>query len=512
MSNRPTPSRAKVRGARAGTAGTSGLRPAAVTSASTSGSLRFFFTYLRRELRRRKRQALLAATGLAVGIALVVTVIAASTGFSDAESSVLHSLYGVGTDMTVSTAALPVKLSSGGSSSKFGLSPGSAVQHEDLLELLPGLGVLDASSVSSVSRLHDVAAAAGGLTLQDTKLTVPSRSQLGPNGQPPASALSPVTFTADGVDLGHLGLGPFGSASIASGRTFAPGDARSDVAVVNSRYAAANKLTVGSAITIAHTAFKVIGLAGQPQGGGSADVYIPLGRAQALAASPSVSSFAGKVSTIYVAAASASDIPAVQAEIAKLLPSATVTSSSNLGSDVSGSLASASSLATNLGRWLAIAVLIAAFAVASLLSLAAVARRVREIGTLKALGWRTRRIIAQLMGESIVVGVVGAVMGIVLGVAGAGLVDALAPKLSATVAENPGSAPAQNTTVNGTGTHHSLAAGATHTIPVHLHAPITITTIVFAVALALGGAAIAGGLGAWRAARLRPATALANVG
>jgi putative ABC transport system permease protein len=454
---------------------------------------------------------MLAATGLAVGIALVVTVIATSTGFSDAESSVLHSLYGIGTDVTVSTAAPPAKLSSGGSSSKFGLSPGSTVQHEDFLEPVPGLGVLDGSSVSSVSRLHGVSAAAGGLALTDTKLTVPSLSQLGPNGQPPASALSPTTFTVDGVDLEYLRLGPFGSTSIASGRTFTKGDARSDVAVVDSRYAVANRLTVGSTITIAHIAFKVIGLVGQPQGGGAADVYIPLGRAQGLAASPSVSSFAGKVSLIYVAATSGSDVSVVRAEIAKLLPSTTVTSSTNLGSDVSGSLASASSLASDLGRWLAIAVLIAAFAIASLLTLASVARRVREIGTLKALGWRTRRIIGQLMGESIVVGVVGAVMGIALGVAGAGLVDALAPKLLATVASNPGSAPAQNTTVNGTGTHHTLAAGATHTILVHLHAPITAAALVLAVALALGGAVIAGGFGAWRAARLRPATALASV-
>ena len=60
-----------------------------------------FFTYLRRELRRRIRQAIFIALGLALGIGLVITVTAASSGVRDAQATVLHSLYGVGTDITV---------------------------------------------------------------------------------------------------------------------------------------------------------------------------------------------------------------------------------------------------------------------------------------------------------------------------------------------------------------------------------------------------------------------------
>ncbi|HUZ54855.1 MAG TPA: ABC transporter permease [Streptosporangiaceae bacterium] len=480
------------------------------------GAAPFFLIYLAREMQRRKRQALLVAVGLAVGIGLAVTVTAASAGVTNAEGAALHSLYGIGNDVTVTKAApapnpgSPARTGSSGSA-KFGFSPGKTPQHEDLLGYPPGLGVLDASSVASISRLHDVAAAAGVLTLTDTKLTVPSLSQLGPQGQPPPGAVTPTTFSVDGVDLAHLGLGPLASAKISSGRSSAMSDATSDVAVVDSGYATANKLIVGSTITIAHIPFKVVGVVRQPQGASAADVYIPLGRAQALAASPEVSNSAGKVDTIYVAAASAADIPAVQKEIARLIPSATVTSSGNLASDVSGSLASAASLATDLGRWLAIAVLIAAFAIASLLTMAAVARRVREFGTLKALGWRSRRIIAQIMGESAVIGVIGAVMGIALGFGGAALVDAIAPKLTATVAQNPGSAPAQDIGVGASGFHHSIAPGAEHTVAVHMSAPVTVTAIALAVVLAIAGALIAGSFGGWRASRLRPAEALAQV-
>ena len=134
-----------------------------------------------------------------------------------------------------------------------------------------------------------------------------------------------------------------------------------------------------------------------------------------------------------------------------------------------------------------------------------------DFGTLKAFGWRTRRIIAQIMGEFAVIGLVGAIAGIAVGFAGAALVDALAPPLAATVSDNPGSPPAQNVTFAASGAHHFVAQGAQHTVPVHLSAPVTFDAIGLAVLLALLGALIAGSFGAWRAARLRPAQALAHV-
>jgi putative ABC transport system permease protein len=60
-----------------------------------------FVTYLQRELRRRTRQVVFISLGLAIGIGLVITVTAASAGVAQAQGAVLHSLYGVGTDITV---------------------------------------------------------------------------------------------------------------------------------------------------------------------------------------------------------------------------------------------------------------------------------------------------------------------------------------------------------------------------------------------------------------------------
>ena len=66
---------------------------------------------------------------------------------------------------------------------------------------------------------------------------------------------------------------------------------------------------------------------------------------------------------------------------------------------------------------------------ACLLTMAAVARRMAEFGTLKALGWRSRRIVAQVLGESVVIGVAGAAAGVGLCFAGAAIIATVAPNL-----------------------------------------------------------------------------------
>ena len=467
----------------------------------------FYLTYLRRELGHRIRQATVIAVGLAVGIGLVVVVTATASGVKNAQAAVLHSLYGVGTDVTVTKAVGKPPASAHG---RGGFSPG---KNSQVVDQLSGgsLGLIDESFVARIARLHGVAAAAGGLAGQtDTRLTIPSLSQLGPGGQPPASALSPVTFLVDGIDTARTSLSPYASGVISSGRGLRASDARSRVAVVDSGYATTEKLKVGSTVTVAGKRFKVIGLIRQAAGS-AADVYIPLAEDQAIGMGPFGAGLHGQVNTIYVAAASAADIPAVQKEIAALLPSATVSTSSSLASAVTGSIASAASLADDLGRWLAVAVLIAAFAVASLLTIGAVGRRVREFGTLKALGWRGRRIVGQVLGESLVTGLGGAVLGVAVGLAGIAVVNAIAPALSATVGANPGGPVPQNVGFNGGGKTTSTPAGYYHSVAVHLTAPVTITVIVLAVVLALAGGLVAGSLGSWRAARLHPADALSSV-
>src|SRR5215472_8604858 len=151
----------------------------------------FFLTYLGRELRRRMRQSVVIALGLALGIGLVITVTAASSGVKKAQADVLSSLYGVGTNVTVTKKPHPPKNPSkitvgppglGGRGSGGGpqvcnnghchtLNGGKI----DNLTSMPNAPISQ-GSVSSVARLHDVASAAGGLLLTDTQVTVPSQA------------------------------------------------------------------------------------------------------------------------------------------------------------------------------------------------------------------------------------------------------------------------------------------------------------------------------------------------
>jgi putative ABC transport system permease protein len=483
----------------------------------------FFVTYLRRELRRRMRQAIFIALGLALGVGLVVTVAAASAGVKTAQSKVLSALYGVGTDVTVTGGTPRASGSQRQNAQEFGNGPNGpelcnadgqscrSVAGQTISNVNPQYSGISASKVAEAAGLHGVAAAAGGLMLQDMSITFPKNfSFSGPGaGAPP----QPGSFTVDGVDTGHTSLGPLSAASLTSGHSFTTAESDSDVAVVDSGYATSHGLKAGSAVTIAQAKYTVIGIVSQPQGSSPPDVYIPLARAQAISTQV-FGSMTNEVNTIYLTAASAAGIAAVQQEISGLLPGATVTTASSLASQVTGSISSAASLANDLGRWLSVLVLIAAFAVASLLTMAAVARRVREFGTLKAIGWRSRRIVAQVLGESVAMGIAGAAAGTGIGFAGAAIIAAVAPKLSATVGGNSGQSQvsgADGGRIIGGGQEQTIGGNVTHVVSVPLHPSVSTGVIVLAVVLAVAGGLLAGGFGSWRIAGLRPADALARV-
>jgi putative ABC transport system permease protein len=485
-----------------------------------AGGRSFFLRYLGRELGRRARQAIVIALGLALGIGLVIIVSAAAAGVRNAQASVLHALYGVGTDITVTESpkagsGLPgkhrfsVQIQPGGN----GQGPSVCVNgvcktgKQTLDQLVSTGGVLSYADVAKIARLAHVKAAAAGLTLNDTRISLSSTS-----GTPPTST------SVQGVDLTHDNIGPLSSATLAAGHSFSTADASSYVAIVDSDYARADSVKVGSDITVAKHSFKVIGIVTQSAASSSPQVYIPLALAQKLGTTgPGGSSLKGYVNAIYVATASTAEVSAVQKEIDALLPAATVTTPASLASQINGSLGSAAKLAGDLGKWLSILVLIAAFTLAALLTMSAVSRRAREFGTLKAIGWRSRRIIGQVMGESLVTGLIGGAAGIGLGFAGAAIIDKIAPKLTAIVPSQSGlqfatrALGAAPVGPGGAGQSSSPLGGGTQSIPVHWSASVTLAVIGLAVLLAIVGGLLSGGLGSWRITQLRPADALARV-
>ena len=173
-----------------------------------------------------------------------------------------------------------------------------------------------------------------------------------------SSSFTTDTFTVDGVDVANTSLGPLSAARFTAGSALTAADAHASDVLVNSSYATAHKLSVGNKLAIGGTSFTITGIASVPQSGNPPDAYIPLATAQRIGQASASARLSGTVNTIYVSAASATDIPAVQAGLSHLLPGATVTDQEQPGQR-GDRLAGHRSPAwpANLGRWLSVAVL-----------------------------------------------------------------------------------------------------------------------------------------------------------
>lgn len=490
-----------------------------------------FATYLRRELVNRRKQTIIIAVGMAIAIALVIIVNSVAAGVRNAQEGVLGSVYGVGTDITISKAATPPSDdAAGGPGQRFAFGSGEGATADGTtavstsrLEAARGTTTFADTALATVTAQDGVSAAAGVLSLTNTTFDgqLPDRSQMSeaapgdgapggsgdgsaPSGGPDGaggSSFSVDTFTVLGLDPADSAVGPLSAVTLADGRTLASSDAGAHVAVLDSAYATTADLAVGGTIDIGGTSFEIVGLVESSSGDAStaSNVYIPLDVAQAL------SSQTGMLSSVYVQASSANDISTLQTSLEKALPDNTVSTQSELASSVSGSLSTASTLVGNLGTWLSIIVLAAAFLIAILFTVSGVARRTREFGTLKAIGWSNRRITAQVAGESLVQGLIGGVAGIAIGLLGVLVVNVISPTLSATTAT--GTSGAGRGPEGGFG----RAAQAAAATDIALNAPVTVSIILIAVGLAVGGGLLAGAIGGWRASRLRPAEALRAV-
>ena len=504
-----------------------------------------FYTYLRRELAGRRKQTAIVAIGMALAIALVIIVNSVSSGVQLAQASVLESVYGVGTDITVSQAPAAAATPGTGNGAPqrfdFGSADGAAADgtttiSRSRLTAERGTETFASTGLDTVRAVPNVSAAAATLLLSNSTFSgaLPTRTEPGatrpstgqgaqtpPTGGPDGaggSSFSVDSFTVLGLNPADAAVGPLSAVTLTEGRSLASTDAGAHVAVLDSSYATTASLAVGGTVAIAGTDFSIVGLvsAATADSATAANVYIPLDVAQTLAALP------GQVSNIYVQAASSTDIGQVQGDIATALPAATVKTQADLASSVSGSLASASSLVSNLGLWLSLIVLAAAFLIAILFTISGVTRRTREFGTLKAIGWSNGRIVRQVGGESLVQGLIGGVVGIVVGLAGILVINIIAPTLTAgastavqvagrgaRAAGGAGGAGGAGFGPGGGGFGAATQAAAQSNIV--LTAPVTVSVILIAVGLAVLGGLLAGVIGGWRASRLRPAEALRSI-
>ncbi len=467
----------------------------------------FRLSFIAQELLRRRGRAFLTAFGLGLGIALVVAVTSLSRGLDRAQERVFAPLAGVGTDLLVSR---PVDLGGGGSLSAIATLPRGEQralreENEDAFVDPSDLGEpgdpFEADSFLPATQLTFPAALAEGLRsvpevadvgraltvlLVHAEGKVPEQRGAGFRG----GDVQISTATIAGVEAGRPRLGLITPAQVTRGR-FLRGGAPRREAVLAESYAARRKLRVGERFELDEKRFEVVGLARPPVGTQTADVYLDLPVLQRVADRED------RVNLLLVRARSAADVDRLGEQVERFIPGIVAASSQDLAGTVEGSLVGAEDLRDRLAALLAVVALVAAVGIAALLVLAGVAKRTRELGTLRALGWPRRRVVGVILGESAALGLAGAVLGTALGVGAAALTAELVPPLRATAQQA-----LDFSSVFGGG----QTAAPTARIP--LEAPVDPGLVALAIGLSVAAGLLAGAAGAVRAARLRPAEAL----
>jgi ABC-type lipoprotein release transport system permease subunit len=315
---------------------------------------------------------------------------------------------------------------------------------------------------------------------------------------PPTTDTSTSSYTVAGVDPAQTTTGLITKAQLVSGHWFDTNSA--DEVLVSNSWASQKKLVAGGTVTINSVKYHIVGLVSPTLTGNVADIYFPLATIQKLA------SASGYVNEVLVAVANSNEVTSVANKIKAEFPGATVLTNKTLADQVSGSLSNAHKLANTLGSALAIVVLLAAFLIAGLLTLSSVAKRVREIGSLRAIGWSRGAVVRQILAEMLGIGILGGVLGVAIGIGVCAVIGAIGPSLSVA---STGLQVGASTLGNLVG--QSSTTSTVNSV-VHLSAPVHIGTVLIAFGGALLGALIAGAAGGWRAARLAPASALRDLG
>lgn len=317
---------------------------------------------------------------------------------------------------------------------------------------------------------------------------------------PPTTNTKTSTYTVGGVSPSNSSAGLVTKAQLVKGTWLStnPTTAATQV-LVTTAYATQEGLKVNQTLTINSVKYKIVGLVNPTLTGDVSDIYFSLANLQKLSTNDS------RVNEVLVSVANAKDVNSVAKAIKNELPGATVLTSKSLADQVTGSLSNARKLANDLGGALAVVVLLAAFLIAGLLTLSSVSKRVREIGSLRAIGWSRGRVVRQIMAETLGIGILGGLAGIAIGVVICLIIGAVGPGLSVT---STGLAVGAS---NVSGLLHQATSASVATT-VHLTAPIRPFTIVIAFVGALLGGLIAGAAGGWRASRMSPASALRDLG
>lgn len=312
---------------------------------------------------RNRTRATLAIIGIAIGIATIVALGMVTGGL---QSSTQSTLKAGSAEITVT------KIGSG----NFGSSGGA----------------MDESLVTDLKNTNGVKDTAGILRVNSNVSTSSGGSGFG----------SMSGFLVNGIDSSKLALVGIDSVN---GTIFTNGS--SNEIIIGKTIAQNLNKTVGSTIDIYGTEFEVTGIFE------SGNFIYDTGAFTSLSTLQNLTNNTGKVSYIQVKVndnANASQVSkTIQDERPNDLSATTAVDQANRINQSLGMIDTASWAISLL------AIVIGGVGVINTMIMS-VFERTREIGVLKAVGWKDRRILGMILGESIILTLVAAVVGIILGI------------------------------------------------------------------------------------------------
>jgi len=335
---------------------------------------------------RNKSRSLLAILGIAIGVAAVVGLGMVSDNLSKSTENALTA--GAG-DFSVISAS-----GQGGDGGGGGPPSGSG-----------GDQLINQTKISEIQQITGVGSAVGVLrTMTDLGNSTSTNTNTTSSTTGQGNFRSMTTLI--GIDAGSISMDDI---VITNGSVYS-----NDNEVIIGQTAARDmNKTVGSSVTISNKTYKVVGTYETGNFMDDRGIVMSLNSLQ------NITNNTGEVSLIIVKAANGTDSSALESKIKQNYPNELTTSSSlsgmnrmNNGLDV-----------INSGSWaISLLAMLVGGIIVIITMMKAVSERTREIGVLRAIGWTQKRIIAMIMGESLVLSLMAVVVGLVVGV---GLVEIL---------------------------------------------------------------------------------------
>ncbi len=311
--------------------------------------------------------------------------------------------------------------------------------------------------------------------------------------------ISTGSLTVAGVDTTKTDIGLILPDQVTDGAWFTS----PDQIIANKSYSDKNNYALGGTIKLGDKDWTLVGIVEPKLYTNTADLYLPLVDLQTIADRD------GRINIMLIKATDAQSVDATSEKLESAFVGATVTDSNDTAKEVTGSLVNAANLTNKFIGVTSIIVIAAAFIIVSLLTVFSVNKRTREIGTLKAIGWSNTQVVRQIVSESIILGALGAAIGIGLAFGTIALMNHYDLSLSATIANASANSPFGIARKMFGG---EPASADSTTTTVQLTVGYSYLVMLLGSLVAILGSLVAGGLAALKASKMKPQEAFRNLG